>query len=120
MGDDDRLFETLIFLFCGFLFMTIALTGYWSVHAAKEAAKGVSGHTNLMLALICLLFFAQGMGEVIKSNIWHRLLGGGQIVAGGVGMISGLMAFLKQRKQDKKKTRQRQGGDKKQTKGVRR
>ena len=106
MGDDDRLFGTLLFLFCGFVFVTIALTGYWSVHAAKEAATGLSGHTNLMLAMLCLLFFSQGLSEVIKPNFVSRLLGWVQIVAGGVGVIAGLVAFLAQRRQDKQRNQQ--------------
>ena len=103
MGDDDRLFGALIFLFCGFLFTTIALTGRWSVCAAKEATTRLTVQTNLLLAMICLLFFAQGLGEVIKPSFLNRLLGGVQIVAGGIGMLSGLVAFLQQRKHDKQK-----------------
>lgn len=54
-----------------------------------------------MLAMLCLLFFLQGLDEVIKPNFVSRLLGWVQIVAGGVGMIAGVMAFLQQRKQAK-------------------
>ena len=102
MGADDRVSSTLAFLFCGFMFTTIALTGRWSVCAAKEATTRWPGQINLMLALICLLFFAQGLGEVIKPSLFHRLLGWVQIIAGGVGVIAGLVAFLQQRRQDKK------------------
>jgi hypothetical protein len=91
----------LIFLFCGFIFTTIALTGYWSVSAVKEATTRSSGQTNLILAIICLLFFVQGLDEVIKPNFVNRLLGGFQIVACGIGVIAGLMAYLQQRKQAK-------------------
>lgn len=101
MGDDNRFWMTLIFLFCGLVFTTIALTGYWSAPAAKEAVTGASGSPNLILAIICMLFFVQGIDEVVKPNFVNRLLGGLQIVTGSVGMIAGVMAYLQQRKQAK-------------------
>ena len=101
MGD-DRLFGTLMFLFCGFLFTTIALTGHWSMPAAKEVSR-LPGSVNLLLAMMCLLFFLQGVDEVMNSSFLKRLLGGLMVIAGGVGAIANLMVFLKQRKQAKQK-----------------
>ena len=49
------------------------------------------------------MFFVQGLEEVIKPSLWHRLLGWISVVAGGIGMISSLMAFLAERRQNKPK-----------------
>jgi peptidoglycan/LPS O-acetylase OafA/YrhL len=105
MGE-DRLSGTLVFLFCGFIFTTIALTGFWSTRSAKEVVTREAGSTNLIVAIICMLCFIQGVDEVVKANFVNRLLGWVQIVAGGVGMIAGMMVFLKQRKEAKQSSQQ--------------
>lgn len=94
LGADNRLWATLLFLFTGLVFMTIALMGGMS---GGIPAAG----TNLVMGMFCLLILLSGLDEVMNPNFVKRFLGGLMVISGSVGVIANLMAYRQQRNQDK-------------------
>ena len=68
-----------------------------------DTGRTPAAMTNLILAMLCLLSFLQGVGEVMNPNYMKRLLGGMMVVAGDVGVIANLIAYRRQRKQAKQR-----------------
>jgi hypothetical protein len=95
-GREDRLSMTLIFLFIGFVFTTIALKGYVTPPGSQVNKKAIQ--TNLVLAAFCLLCFVQGVESVLKPDFVHRLLGWITVVFGGIGIIASIVAILAERR----------------------
>ena len=94
MGADNRLWMMLIFLFCGLVFMTIALMGGTPVSAGAATV-------NLVIGMICLLALIGGLEQLNDPSFVKRLLGGFVVITGAAGVIANLMAYRDHRKQAK-------------------
>jgi len=107
---DGRLFHAMSFLFVGFMFSTIAIQGCWPPRP-KQDGKPVDLSSTpqvfLTLVIMCFMILLMGIGGLISAKphgFVARMLDGAMVFFGGIGIISGSVAFLQaRRKKDEPK-----------------
>lgn len=101
MEKEGRLTGVAIFLFNGYIFTTIAMTGYWPFRRPTATQPEPARRNHIFLAVACLTFCAFGLDGLLSAaghSIFRWLTNLATVVFGAIGFLASLWVLWRQRR----------------------
>jgi len=98
---EGRLSGVVMFLFFGYVFTTIAMTGYWPLRKPVVPRSEPSTRNYIFLAFICRVFCVTAADELrfaAAHGVMHRLMNLITLFFGSIGFVSSLWVLWRGRR----------------------